>query len=78
MAQKPTISTPAKVFKTSVNLPQDAVTALQEIAAQRGTTMAEIIRKAISTEKFLHETQAQGGKVLIQDKDKNLKQLLIR
>jgi predicted DNA-binding protein len=66
------------VYKTSINLPEDAVKTLRELSAQRGTTMAEIIRQAISTEKFLHEATSAGSKVLIQDKDKSVRQLVPR
>ena len=66
------------VVKTSVNLPQDAVDALRKMAAKRGTTMADVLRQAISTEKFLDETTSNGGKVLIEENDKSMRQLLIR
>lgn len=66
------------VYKTSINLPEDAVKTLRELSAQRGTTMAEIIRQAISTEKFLHEAASTGCKILIQDKNKSVRQLVIR
>lgn len=67
-----------KVFKTSVSLPEDSLNSLREIAEKSGTTMAQVLRKAIATEKFLQDTVAEGGKVLIQDKDNTLKQLLVR
>lgn len=67
-----------KVFKTSVSLPEDSLNSLKEISQKTGTSMAEVLRKAIATEKFLQDTVAEGGKVLIQDKDKTLKQLLVR
>ncbi len=69
---------PSTVYKTSVNLPPDAVEALKKLAAKRGSSMADIIRQAISTEKFLDETVSGGGKILIEEKDKSLRHLLIR
>mgnify|MGYP001591347940 CR=1 FL=1 len=67
-----------KFFKTSVTLPEDSLKALRAISEKTGASMAEVLRKAIATEKFLQDTVAEGGKVLIEDKDKTLKQLLVR
>jgi predicted DNA-binding protein len=64
-------------YKTSVNLPQVSVDALKELAEKSGSSMAEVLRRAISTEKFLNDTVEKGGKILIDD-GKSQKQLLIR
>lgn len=41
--------------------------------------MAEVVRRAVATEKFLRDTSAEGSKILIKDKDsKDLRELLIR
>lgn len=64
--------------KTTVNLPDDAIKAIREIAERRGTTMTEVIRQAIATEKFLFDTVQEGGKVLVEDRDKTLKQIVLR
>lgn len=66
------------VFKTSVNLPEETVEALKEMAADSGSSMAEVLRRAIATEKYLQDTVKEGGTVLIKDRDKSLKELLIR
>ena len=64
--------------KLSVNLSKEVVDALRQIAKEQGTTVTEALRKAISTEKFLRDTTKEGGKVLIQDRDKNIKQIVLR
>lgn len=66
------------VVKTSVNLPQADLDALRHIAAKRGSTMAEVLRRAISVERFLDQTREEGGKILVETKDKKLRELLIR
>jgi hypothetical protein len=66
------------IVKTTVNLPEAAIHAVEILAAKRGTTMADVIRRAISTEKFLNDAVEAGGNILIEDKDKRLKQLVIR
>ena len=72
------MATTTNYVKTSLNLPQNAVDALQEIARKRGTTMAEVVRQAIATEQFLHETVQEGGKVLVEGKDKGVRQIILR
>lgn len=61
------------IVKTIVNLPSDAITAIEKIAEDRGSTMSDVIRRAISTEKFIHEERQKGNKILIEDKWGNLK-----
>ncbi len=64
--------------KTSLNLPEAAVEALKLIAAKRGTTMAEVVRQAIATEKFLVDEVEKGNKILIEDKDRSVRQVVFR
>jgi predicted DNA-binding protein len=70
--------TTTNYVKTSLNLPENAVEELREIARQRGTTMADVVRQAIATEQFLHETVKEGGKILIEGKDKGIRQIILR
>lgn len=72
------MSADRKLIKTSVTLPEETLNSLREIANRTGTSMADVLRKAITTEKFLQDTVAEGGKVLIEGRDKKLKQLLVR
>ena len=51
---------------------------LQELADKQGTTMADIVRKAIANEKFFQDVEDQDGTILIQDKNKKLKQIVRR
>ncbi|MGH6662555.1 MAG: hypothetical protein ACREB6_13530 [Rhodospirillales bacterium] len=63
--------------KISVNLPDAAAAALRDISAKKGITMTEVLRRAISTEKFLTDAVENDSKILIEDKDKSIKQLLV-
>ena len=74
-----TANAPANApVKLSVNLSREVVEALKDIAQEQGTTVTEALRKAISTEKFLRDAAKEGAKVLIEDKDKSVKQLVLR
>jgi predicted transcriptional regulator len=64
--------------KTSVNLSDDAVNALREVAKERNTTMTEVLRHAVSLEKFVHDETKQGSKILVEKSDGNFRELLPR
>ncbi len=65
-------------IKTSLNLSPPALDALRKMAARRGVTVAEIVRQAIATEKFFVDEVEKGHKILIEDKDRSLRQVVFR
>ncbi|MGC2401069.1 MAG: ribbon-helix-helix protein, CopG family [Acidobacteriaceae bacterium] len=68
-----------KIVRTSMNLPEESIETLRELAQKTGSSMAEVVRRAVATEKFLRDTAAEGSKILIKDKDSGmLRELLIR
>ncbi len=66
------------VVRTTVNLSPEAVEAVRQMAKERGTTVADVIRRAIWIEKYLHETLKAGGKVLLEDSEHGVRELVIR
>jgi len=69
----------SKIVRTSMNLPQQSIDTLRELAAETGSSMAEVVRRAVAMEKFLRTTFAEGSKILIKDKNSDsLRELLIR
>jgi hypothetical protein len=68
-----------KIIRTSMNLPEESIETLRELAQQTGSSMAEVVRRAVATEKFLRDVAAEGSRILIKDKDSgNLRELLLR
>jgi hypothetical protein len=65
-----------RAVKTTISLPPDAVATLRELATARNTTLAEVVRRAISVEKFLGEALQTGCKILVEKKGKT-KELII-
>lgn len=63
--------------KTTVSLSPDAVESLRAMALARNTTLAEVIRRALSVDKFLSDAAQAGCKILVEDPDKMIKELLI-
>jgi len=62
--------------KVTVNLPEEAVAFLREYAEERGITMTEALRRMLSNEKYIVEEVEEGGKVLIEKKDKTVRELV--
>lgn len=53
--------------RLSVNVADEVAEAVKDMASDEGTTVTEVIRRSISTEKFLRDAQRRGEKVLIHD-----------
>jgi hypothetical protein len=62
-----TVSSPPTV-RTQLNLAVETLEALQQLAKASNTSVAELVRAAISTDRLLRETVDQGGRVLIIDR----------
>lgn len=68
----------ADTVKVTVNLPRKVVEALEEIANAKGITKTEALRRAISTEKFLVDEVEAGNKILLEGKDRKLREVMLR
>jgi glutamine phosphoribosylpyrophosphate amidotransferase len=64
------------VRKVTVNLPDDAVTFLQELAEREQITFTEALRRSIKAERFFVEQEAAGRKILVEDKDKKIREVM--
>ena len=64
-------------IKTSLTLSKEELEVLRRLAEQYGTTVAEVLRNAISAEAFLMEAVDNGARVLLEDKDKVLRELVL-
>jgi predicted transcriptional regulator len=50
----------------NIEFSDEAAAALEELAAKQNTSKAEVIRKALSLEKWFNETTAGGAKILVE------------
>jgi hypothetical protein len=64
------------VKKVTVNLPEDQVKFLQELAASEHITFTDALRRSINAEKFFVEQTKQGRKVLIEERDHKLREVI--
>ena len=64
--------------KVTVNLPDETVNSLKQIAQQRGITVTEALRQAIENEKFFRQEINQGSKVILERPDKSTNLVVLR
>jgi hypothetical protein len=64
--------------RLSINLAPDVAQALRTMAQRQGVSITEAVRRAISTEKFFRDEAEKGSKVLVEDTNKNIRQILLR
>lgn len=68
-----------KMYKVTVNLPEDVYAALTSLSESRGVTKTQALREAIKTEEFLRqEARKPGHKILIEDDKNKYQQILFR
>lgn len=53
--------------KVTVNLPEETVEALKQMASDLGTTVTEALRQVIESQHFLRDETIAGKNLLIQD-----------
>lgn len=69
----------APFTKISVNLSNEVIDVLREMAARDNVTMTEILRRAISTQKFLEDARDAGKAILLRDENtKETERLVFR
>ncbi|MEK6374138.1 MAG: CopG family transcriptional regulator [Acidobacteriota bacterium] len=75
--QTPSSGKPTLV-KTTLNLPADEFAALKQLAVTRHASVSDVVRRAVVLEKLLHDALRNGGKILLEEPDQPIKQLIIR
>ena len=68
---------PRAAVKTTLNLPPDSAELLREMANDRGTTLVDVIRRALQLEEYLRKVRDEGGRILVEDEAKTQKELVI-
>lgn len=58
--------------KVTINLPDDEIKFLKDMAARHNITFTDALRRSIKTEKFFDQQEADGRKILIEDQDKRI------
>lgn len=62
--------------KVTVNLPDEQIRFLQELAEREHSTVTEILRRSINAERFFVEQEQLGRKILVEEKGQRLREVL--
>lgn len=78
--QNPTSGAEAEegASRLTLRLSPEARAALEKLTKLKGGTYADIIRKALGTELFLVEQNQNGSRILIEDRNKNMREIVLR
>lgn len=69
------MDSPQEKVRLTADLPASEVDMLKQLASQQGVSVTEALRRAIATERLLHERRKAGSKVLL-EKNGNLSELI--
>jgi hypothetical protein len=64
------------VKKVTVNLPEEQVRFLQDLAAKENLTFTDVLRRSINSERFFVEQEQGGRKVLVEDKERRIREVI--
>lgn len=63
--------------RVNVNFSDEVYGELSQIAKERGVTLSEVLRDAVTLEKYVTDTRREGGRLLVERDGKTL-ELLVR
>jgi len=64
--------------KMSVNLSEDAVKKLKQMAGKNGITLTEQLRRSIATEVWREQVEESGGSVLVESENGRVREVEFR
>ena len=67
-----------RTVKLSANLPREAFEVLQELSVERGSTMTDALKAAIATERYIRDANKRGGKILVEESDGRVYEVVFR
>jgi len=62
--------------KVTVNLPEEQVAFLQQIAAAEHVTFTDVLRRSINSEMFFVDQEKNKRKVLVEDSDHRIREVM--
>lgn len=77
MARASTSAPPQSTLgrRLSVNVALDVGAAIDSLAKRHETTITDVIRRAVSTYKFIDDEQAAGSKLLVERRDGTIREV---
>lgn len=69
----------SEVVKLTVNVSKENYDLLKSLAKSRSSTVTEVLKHAIGTEKFFDQaTREEQGKILVEDKKGNVREVVFQ
>lgn len=75
-SSEPEVEPPERV-KVSFNLPVDELESMRTLAKRRGHTVTDTFRRAIALEQLVDDAAREGAKLLIQDPDGTIREIVL-
>ncbi len=66
----------SKKVKVTVNLPEDTIAELRDLAKTYDISMTDAIRRAIHADAFFTKEEKAGKKILVEEPDRSLRQIV--
>jgi hypothetical protein len=64
------------IKKVTVNLPEDQIQFLQELAQKENITFTDALRRAINSERFFVQQENSGNKVLVEEVGQRIREVV--
>jgi predicted CopG family antitoxin len=64
--------------RVNVNFSEEVYAELVKIAQESGKTLSDVLRDAVTLEKYVAETRRDGGRLLVEKSDGETRELLVR
>jgi Arc/MetJ-type ribon-helix-helix transcriptional regulator len=64
--------------KTSITMPKQMLETIQRLSARSGSSMSDVVRRAIYTKRLTYDTKRKGGKVLLKQPDNSVREVVFR
>jgi hypothetical protein len=68
----------SEVVKMTINISKEAADAVRKLASEKGTTVTNIVNKAIATEEFLQQEIQKGSRIQVEDKNGKIREIIFR
>jgi hypothetical protein len=63
--------------KTTIVLPEESIATLRSLAETRNVSLAEAVRRAVSIDKYITDARREGRRILVEDPEKTLTEIVI-
>lgn len=60
----------------NVDFSDEAIAVLEDLSRKEGTTKAEILRRAIALEKWFQDTTSSGSKIVVEEPNGRVREIL--